>query len=397
MLSIYQVTDVANYLRELLESNPSLSDLWIEGEISNLSRPSSGHTYFTLKDERAALRCVMFRSAVASVDLTNGAQVVVHGRLSFYETRGDIQLYVDYVHAAGVGILHLQFERLKTQLESEGLFEAARKRPLPAFPQRIGVVTSPSGAVFHDICNVLARRWPLAEIVLMPTFVQGDGAVDGIISALQELSADSAIEVIILARGGGSLEELWAFNEEAVARAVYASHVPVVTGVGHETDYTIVDFVADRRAPTPSAAAELVAPNWQEVAGAVRYFGIALATNLSGVIAIKGSSATDLRRRLSLAAPDIQLERQRLDDLHSRASRWLEHTIGDRYRDIDGVGGRLNALNPAATLKRGYSIVNRRDNGRVVSTVSQVKPGDLVDIHVGDGQFPGSVGKQHGF
>src|SRR3990172_7585678 len=269
MIEAYRVSWLARYLKELIESDLRLSNIWVDGEVSNLSRSSAGHLYFTLKDEEAQLRCVMFRRAHGGAPVENGAQVLAHGNVSFYEARGDLQLIVDFVQAAGVGVWQAQFERLKEQLEAEGLFDPARKRSLPEFPQRIGVVTSPVGAALHDICNVVGRRWPLAEIVLAPTPVQGPDAVPGIIGGIEQLNRRGDIDVIIAGRGGSSIEELWAFNEELVARAIFASVVPVVSAVGHETDVTIADFVADRRAPTPSAAAELVVPDRAEVAARI--------------------------------------------------------------------------------------------------------------------------------
>src|SRR5688572_2133561 len=268
-MRILTVAQACSYLRELLETDMILGDVWISGEVSGPRTQPSGHTYFVMKDANAQLRSVIFKSAQMRqrrmIDyVTQGAQVIVHGRLSVYEARGELQVVVDFVQPEGVGLRHAQHERLRLQLEEEGLFDPARKRLLPRFPQRIGVVTSPAGAVFHDICNVLRRRWPQAEVVLAPTPVQGPEAPLGVVAALESLNLLGDIDVIIVARGGGSIEELWTFNEEPVARAVFGSLVPVVSAVGHETDITICDYVADLRAPTPSAAAELVAPDRRE-------------------------------------------------------------------------------------------------------------------------------------
>ena len=241
LLDAYPVSWVARYVKELLESDLRLSNVWIEGEISNLTRSQRGHVYFTLKEGAYGLRCVMFQRQYRGMPLENGAQVLAHGNISFYAERGDVQIIVDFVQPAGVGARQAEFERLKTKLEGEGLFEKARKRPLPRFPRRIGVVTSPTGAVFHDICNVLTRRWPLAEVVLAPTPVQGPDAVVGVAEGIRQLNGSGDIDVIIVARGGGSTEELWAFNEEIVARAIFSSAAPVVSAVGHETDFTIAD------------------------------------------------------------------------------------------------------------------------------------------------------------
>ncbi|MGI8549463.1 MAG: exodeoxyribonuclease VII large subunit, partial [Dehalococcoidia bacterium] len=269
---IVTVEQLAGHVKMLLESDPLLTDVWVSGEISNLSRPTSGHCYFTLKDGAAQIRSAMFKQkarAAYRTALQHGAQVLAHGYVSFYEARGDLQFYVDAVQPAGVGVLQAEFERRYARLEAEGLFAAERKRPLPPFPRRIGVVTSETGAVFHDICHVIGRRWPLLQIVLAPTRVQGDGAADGMADAIAGLNRVRDIDVIIVARGGGSLEDLWAFNEERVVRAIYASRIPVISAVGHETDYTIADAVADVRAPTPSAAAEIVAPDQIEFAARI--------------------------------------------------------------------------------------------------------------------------------
>ena len=279
-MQVYSVRQVATHLRELLESDLFLSDLWIAGEVSNLRRYPSGHLYFSLKETDAALSCVLFKSANTGFRFEDGDAVVAHGRISFYEVRGDLQFIVDFVQPEGVGALQAEFERLKARLQEEGLFDESRKRPLPRFPRRIGVATSPAGAVFHDICHVLERRWPLAEVVLAPTAVQGPEAVPGLVGAIGALNRERGIDVIIVARGGGSMEDLWAFNDEQVARAIFGSLAPVVSGVGHETDTTIADYVADLRAPTPSAAAELVAPDRTEVS--VR-LSVAAGTLLSHV------------------------------------------------------------------------------------------------------------------
>src|SRR5512136_2978956 len=261
---------LTRYIREMFEVDYRLQDVWVEGEVSVVSRPSSGHIYFTLKDAAAQIACVMWKSAAPTFGalLVHGGQILAHGKVSVYEPRGSYQLYVDRVQPQGLGDLHAQFELLKARLEAEGLFAPERKRPLPEFPHRIGLVTSPTGAVIRDICNVLARRWPLVEVVLAPTQVQGEDAPPQIVAALDALyrrdDLAHIVDVIIVARGGGSLEDLWAFNDERVARKIAESPVPVVSGVGHETDFTIADFVADVRAPTPSAAAELITPDRAE-------------------------------------------------------------------------------------------------------------------------------------
>ncbi len=369
-MKIYSVGEVTSYLRKLLESDSILGDLWISGEVSNLSQSTAGHLYFTLKDERGQLRCVAFRRERLAVQLENGSAVVTHGHVSIYEVAGSLQFYVDLVQPEGVGILHLEFERLKAKLEEEGLFEPARKRSLPPFPRRIGVVTSPTGAVFHDIASIIGRRYPLVELVLSPTPVQGDGAADGIVQALQSINDLGDIDLVILARGGGSLEDLWAFNEEKVARAIYASKAPVISGVGHDTDFTIADFVADVRAPTPSAAAELAVPDCAEVKAHIQSLTNTLLINITR---------------------DLDRYRQRTDELSKAAAVYLGNLlaiIGERLR---GRELELASLNPLATLSRGYALVQQSTTGEVVSHIDQVQRGDAIDIKVSDGQFKGRV------
>jgi exodeoxyribonuclease VII large subunit len=393
-MEVYSVSEVTTYLRELLETNPHLADLWISGEVSNLTRSPAGHVYFTLKDENAQLRCVFFRRPNMGAPLDQGMQVVAHGRVSLYEVRGDLQFYVDFVQPEGVGVLHAQFERLKAQLEEEGLFDEARKRPLPRFPRRIGVVTSPVGAVFHDICNILGRRWPLAEVVLAPTAVQGAEAASGVVSALAALNDEGAIDVIIVARGGGSLEELWAFNEEPVARAIYASRVPVVSAIGHETDYTIADFVADLRAPTPSAAAELVAPDRLEVTVRLSVLAASLLTSCRSEVEGRRAGVSQAVTRMERLIPDLARERQRVDDLWRQANASLEALLRRWRERLWGFAGQLRSLDPNATLARGYALVQR--DGHVVSSVAEVAGGERLSVRVKDGGFPVRVEKAAG-
>jgi exodeoxyribonuclease VII large subunit len=398
MREVYSVSQLATYLRELLETDLHLADVWLEGEVSNLSRSTAGHTYFTLKDEFAQIRCVMFRRQYGGgIVLENGAQVVAHGRISFFEKRGELQLNVDFLQPAGVGIWQAQFERLKAQLEEEGLFEPSRKRPLPAFPRVIGVVTSPTGAVFHDICQIVGRRWPLAEIVLAPTLVQGDQAASGIVDALAALNREPDIDVIILARGGGSMEELWPFNEETVARAIYASRLPVVSGVGHETDYTISDYVADQRAPTPSAAAELVAPDRAEISRRLVGHQVAMTGWLAGQVARRRGEVGQLALSLRRAVPDVARQRERVAALLRGAARAVAQVASGRRERVNARAIQLRALDPRGTLARGYAIVQRRADGRVVANTGQVKARDRLDVQVSDGNFPAEVSKQYGF
>ncbi|MDP2728063.1 MAG: exodeoxyribonuclease VII large subunit, partial [Dehalococcoidia bacterium] len=314
-MQIYPVAQVTRYLKGLLEGDGLLRDLWVSGEVSNLSRSMAGHLYFTLKDTDGQLRCVFFSEGGQLSWLANGSAVVAHGRVSLYEAQGSLQLYVDVVQPEGTGILHLQLEELHARLGKEGLFEESRKRPLPAFPRRIGVVTSPTGAALRDILKILSRRYPLAEVLLSPTLVQGDGAAPGIVEALRLLNDLGDADVIILARGGGSLEELWAFNEEAVVRAIHASRVPVVTGVGHETDTTLADLAADFRAPTPTAAAVAVVPDVMDLAQRVAYLLQELLLRARDLVSKKAECLERAAWDLHRALPDIGARRQRVDDL----------------------------------------------------------------------------------
>ncbi len=397
LLDAYPVSWVCRYVKELLESDLRLSNVWIEGEISNLSRSQRGHVYFTLKEGAYGLRCVMFQRQYRGMPLENGAQVLVHGNISFYAERGEVQIIVDFVQPAGVGARQAEFERLKTKLEAEGLFDKARKRPLPRFPRRIGVVTSPAGAVFHDICNVLTRRWPLAEVVLAPTPVQGPDAVVGVAEGIRQLNGAGDIDVIIVARGGGSTEELWAFNEEIVARAIFSSAAPVVSAVGHETDFTIADFVADVRAPTPSAAAETVAPDRRDILRQVNGMVISSAIDVRGRIDQGATRVDRAAHRMRSAIPDPGRYRERIVSLLRHAASAAGRSLEQRSGRVDGCAGRLRSLDPRSTLARGYAVVQVRDSKQAVTSVAQVKGKERLDVYVKDGKFPAEVSRQYGF
>jgi exodeoxyribonuclease VII large subunit len=391
------VSWVCRYLKDLVESDLQLSNLWVEGEISNLTQSQRGHVYFTLRDPSSSLRCVMFQRRYRGARLENGAHVLAHGNVSFYAERGDVQLMVDFVQPAGVGARQAEFERLKARLEEEGLFDESRKRLLPPFPRRIGVVTSPAGAVFHDICHVLERRWPLAEVVLAPTPVQGFDAAPGICEGIRALGSDGDIDVIVVARGGGSAEELWPFNEEAVARAIYGCPVPVVSAVGHETDYTIADFVADVRAPAPSAAAAIIAPDRQNIGRQVRGMAISMGIDISSRAR---RSAAEIERntgRMRASLADPASLSARVASLLRHAAQSAGHAAAQRSARVDSCSARLRALDPRATLARGYAVVQVRDGKDAVTSVQQVKSKERIDIYVKDGKFPAEVAKQYGF
>ena len=386
----YTVSAVADYLKVRLESDPRLADLAVVGEVSGYRNPSSGHHYFALRDEQSVLRCVMFRSGRGGQFLADGTQVICHGRISIYTARGDLQFYVDQVEPDGVGALQQAYDEMRKRLEAEGLFELGRKRALPEMPAHIAVITSPTGAVIQDILNVLTRRYPLAEIILIPSSVQGDKAAPEIVQALRALNTLDDIDVAIVARGGGSLEDLWAFNEEVVARAIFASNVPVISAIGHETDTTIADFVADRRAPTPSAAAEIVAPDVRDLSGYV-------AGHAARIDEIIGRTVRDSRSQFELAidrmnmrVPDTTAPRQRIDELLTRARLAGQHLVESSKQRLATVEASLNALGPAKILGRGYTITHLAD-GSAATSAGQFSVGDKLGVTFADGSVETSV------
>ena len=391
--SVYTVSQVSAYIKSLFVSDMLLADVWLSGEVSGFTQASSGHCYFTLKDAGAILKSVIWRTQAKGMGLPrNGDAVIVHGTISVYEQGGAYQLYVDHLEPAGVGQLWLEFERLKARLEAEGLFDDERKRPIPARPARLGVVTSPTAAALRDILRTLSHRYTLVDVILAPTPVQGDQAPPAIVAALALLNRWSAerepLDAIILARGGGSIEELWAFNDERVARAIAASAVPVITGVGHETDFTIADFVADLRAPTPTGAATLATPDGHELSAAVAALMARAERQLTGHLADERARVDGLAVRLRRAAPAARLaaNRQRIDDLGRRGTLAITNIVQRQRARLRGEGLRLTALDPSRVLARGYAIVARAD-GAVVHSVAQVTPGDAVRVRVADGAF----------
>ncbi|HJM74496.1 MAG TPA: exodeoxyribonuclease VII large subunit [Dehalococcoidia bacterium] len=386
----YQVSAVTRYLRELLQGNRHLTDIWIEGEVSNLSRPSSGHIYFTLKDRNASLRCVFFRNRnMGQGDRVEGdASLIVHGSMSLYEQRGELSFQVDFVQPAGTGALAAEFERRRAAFEAEGVFAEERKRPLPRFPRRIGVVTSPTGAVIRDITTVLARRWPMAELVLAPAPVQGLEAAPAVAEAIRVLGREHQSDVVIVARGGGAAEDLWAFNEELVVRAIYASPVPVVSAVGHETDVTLADLVADLRAATPSAAAELVAPDRADVARVVTSLRARGEVHVTRGLAAAREALDGGVGALIGALPDVAARRQLVVERATSAMRLIEQRVARTRESTAEFAGRLTALSPAATLERGYAIVERdaEDGGGIVTRAADLSTGDRVTLQLRDGR-----------
>lgn len=428
---ILSVTRLTRAVRALLEGH--FGAVWVEGEISNLAKPSSGHLYFTLKDPSAQVRCAMFRNRNSLLGFTpaNGSQVLITARVSMYEPRGEFQLLVEHMEPAGEGLLRLRFEALKRSLAAAGLFAEEHKKPLPEHPRAIGVVTSPTGAAIRDILQVLGRRAPGIPVVVYPSPVQGAAAVPGLVRALEAANRRAEVDVLILARGGGSLEDLWAFNEEAVVRAIFASRLPVITGVGHEIDFTLADLVADRRAPTPSAAAELCAPDTRLLLRQLSQFEHRLHTRLKATLAHAQLGLGGLSRRLVHPGRRIEQHQQRLDEIERRLPRAVRSSLQNAQRRlsaaearlrisspiprlalagqrlaliraglprtlaqhllhlrarIDGLGKTLAAVSPLATLERGYAIVTD-DTGAIVRDAAAMPAGSRVDARVAHGSL----------
>lgn len=388
--AVYTISELTTLVRELIESAEPLQAVCVQGEVSNMKRYSSGHWYFTLKDGGAQLKCVMWRSNAEKQRYKpeDGDQVEARGSIGVYDAQGVYQLYAESLKPVGMGDLYRQFEALKAKLEAEGLFDPARKRPLPAFPRVIGVVTSPQAAAFQDIQNVLRRRFPPGEIILSPTPVQGADAPPQIAAALERLNQQAQADVILLIRGGGSIEDLWAFNDEGVARAVAASRIPVVTGVGHEIDFTIVDFVADRRAPTPSAAAEIATPNLDDLHYTLRTWDAALDSLMTARLTDLKGQVSAIGRTLGHLSPAgrIRTLRQRVDDLTERASSAEASHLRLQRERLTGQVKALEAANPAAILKRGYAIVRRAADEQPVTRAAQVQAGTELHIQFQDGE-----------
>ena len=392
-MPVYTVSQITRYLRESLERDSLLADLWISGEVFNLRRHSSGHNYLTIKDAQSQIRCVMFRNGRGADLLVEGSLVISHGRISLYEARGDLQMVADLIMPEGTGPLYLELERLKMQLEEEGLFEVSRKRSLPRFPRVVGLVTSPTGAVVHDVRSVMGRRYPLVELELAPAQVQGDGAGGSIVSAINALNAEGRADVIILARGGGSIEELWAFNEETVARAVYASRIPIVSAVGHERDWTVADYVADVRAPTPSVAAELVVPDGAALLHEIQSRGAGLSRIFAKLVDSRRMDVEARARDLTLRAPNLTALAHRVEDLSRSADTAMSRRLFQMKQDVESRRIGLRALDPHSILDRGYAIVERRLDSQVVSRKDQVETGDDLKITVTDGAIEATAGK----
>ncbi len=392
--TILTVSQVNFFIKSLIEGDGRLQSVLISGEISNFTdHYRSGHLYFSLKDDKSVLKAVMFASAARRLKFRprDGMKVLIRGRISVYEPSGQYQLYAEDMQPEGVGALSLAFEQLKERLAEEGLFLQEHKRPIPAYPERIGVITSPTGAAVRDILQITARRWPLAKIVLAPVLVQGEQAPGQIVEALREMDRQKACDVIILGRGGGSLEDLWAFNDESVARAVFGCSIPVVSAVGHETDFTICDFVADLRAPTPSAAAELCTPDWREQLTQVTTYQRYFREEGPKLIEYLRQSLDLLVQDSPLASPQEFLlkRREKVNDLAVGLENGLQRRLEREQKRLAVLSGTLDALSPLKVLSRGYAVVMGEQG--VVRKASEVDPGQRVSIRLAEGSLSARI------
>lgn len=388
---IYTVSTITREIKEVLET--SFPRLWVEGEVSNYKRHSSGHLYFTLKDENAQIRCAMWRFKADELRfrLEDGLKVLLEADIQVYEKSGSYQLIVQQLQPAGIGELQLAFEQLKKRLQEEGLFDPQHKKDIPVYPERVGVITSPTGAAIRDIVSVINRRFPATEILLYPVKVQGEGAAKEIAQAIVDFNDYGQAAVVIVGRGGGSLEDLWAFNEEAVARAIFQSRIPIISAVGHEVDYSIADFVADRRAPTPSAAAELVVPDRQELLGVLAYYREKYHNNLQQKITASREKIAAFQRSYAFRRPEdlIYQKVQRLDEIWRAMQTAIHYTVERQKQRLENGHLQLRALNPEGVLRRGYSICYK--DGEIIKNVKQLNTLDIVQVKLHKGQFISQV------
>lgn len=386
--AVHSVSDVTNYIKRMFQREPVLTHISVRGELSNFKCYASGHCYFTLKDAASCIKGVMFRSRAQYLRFRpeNGMQVVVTGNISVYERDGVYQLYADRMMPEGAGDLALAFEQLKAKLSAEGLFDASHKQPLPKFPKRIGIVTSISGAVLRDIYHVSKRRWPSVQLVLKPVLVQGEEAAGQIAEAIAFFNEKYPVDVLIVGRGGGSMEDLWAFNEEPVVRAIYASQIPVISAVGHETDFTLADFASDQRAATPSQAAELAVPDRQDYLRYVGSLKARLQQEMQRALTEKRLQLDACLRSTAMKNPQLLLadRAQRLDQLRTRLDSLTKSQLQDRKHQLAIVLQKLDLLNPVHILRQGYGIVEKQ--GEAVSSIKEIKAGDLLDITLKDGR-----------
>ena len=389
---IYSVWEITRYIRQKLDSDELLRDIYIKGELSNVSQPTSGHVYFTLKDEYSELRCVMFRNrnALLKFRLEDGMSVIVRGHISVYEKRGRYQLYVEELQESGIGALYRAFEQLKKKLKDEGMFDATHKKPIPVIPHTIGIITSPTGAAIRDMINITRRRFPHVHILLAPVAVQGEEAAPQIVNAIKLMNRVNRelekVDVLVVGRGGGSIEELWAFNEESVARAIFASEIPVISAVGHETDFTISDFVADRRAATPSEAAELVVPDKRQIEKNMSTLELQLRQNIYKLIEQQRRRLESIEKNVLFRKPTERINqyRQMVDEVKRTLIAEVMHRVQLHRKGLQALTGKLDALSPRAILERGYSICLKEQ--KVVRSVMDISTGDMLRILFRDGE-----------
>ncbi len=385
------VSEINDYIKSLIEEEMLLQDIYVKGEISNFKKHiSSGHFYFTLKDDKSEIRAIMFRAYSQRVrfKIEDGMKVVIHARVGVYQQGGSYQLYVDTIIPHGVGELHLAYEQLKAKLAAEGLFDEEHKKQLPRFPKRIGIITSATGAAVRDIINVSTRRYPLAELVLFPALVQGEGSSNELIRALEFFNIENSVDVIIIGRGGGSIEDLWSFNDEMLARTIFKSKIPVISAVGHETDFTICDFVADKRAPTPSAAAELATPDINELKSTLNSFAQRAIKAFSNTIKMYKDVLSGIEDSKMFKKPLSMLDgpRMHLDALSDKISFSFEKCLSDKKSKFSNINGRLVALNPLAILSRGYGALFNSNN-EIVNSIDKININDKIRINLSDGSI----------
>ncbi len=388
------VSQLNLFIKDIFNQIPALNDIRIKGEISNFKHHTSGHMYMSLKDETGVLRAVMFRNAAAGLEFKpeNGMQVIAKGRVGVYERDGQYQLYINSMAQDGMGNLYEQFEKLKKKLEAEGLFDVKYKKPVPMFPKRVGIATAPTGAAVRDIINILSRRFAYADICLYPVLVQGDGAAESVCRAIEYFNDNSAADVLIIGRGGGSIEDLWAFNEEVLARAIFKSVIPVISAVGHETDFTISDFVADLRAPTPSAAAELAVPSATELIEKFETAETRLANAVNKIVEKRRLQLKVYADKQVLRDPMLKVNEKgmQLDGVFRMFENMVNTSLSEKKQDLGILVSRLDGLSPLNTLKRGFSVAKNAE-GKVIKSVAEAKPGNDISVIVSDGEICATV------
>ncbi len=387
---VLSVSQLNRYVKSIIEQDFNLQNVFVQGEISNFTNHyKTGHYYMTIKDEFASIKAVMFKTANSRLRFMpeNSMKVIIRGRVSVFERDGQYQLYIDDMQPDGTGALSLAFEQMKNRLAKEGLFDSERKKPIPVYPMRVGVVTSPTGAAIRDIINVISRRFPMTELILCPVAVQGEYAAGQISAAIELFNLKKAADVLIVGRGGGSVEELWAFNEEKVARAVAASEIPIISAVGHETDFTICDFVADLRAPTPSAAAELAVPDCRQQSEMLQAFSHRMSSAMADKLATEKAVIEYKKAALQRLSPSNYIDNMRVRC--DRASMAMEHAVSRKLtvmtKDFSELCAKLDAMSPLKILARGYSVAMK--NGAVISDAQSVQKGDIIDVLIKNGKL----------